>query len=156
MNSGIFTARFAAVEFSIAIAGVLLPSASMCVRYRRVYTEGDFDEKTSQRPFGEKLCHEFITGRLLRRGRSTPPPTGTIYSLLSGRINRPVLLRTKTIHLPSGETLGKSLLMPFSDAPTIRSGGPPLPSLNGMRYRSYCIWVSFGSLANAEAFCPGE
>ena len=31
-------------------------------------------------------------------------------------------IRTKTIHLPSGETLGKLLLMPFSDAPTTRSG----------------------------------
>ena len=43
--------------------------------------------------------------------------------LAVGRINRPVLFSTKTIHLPSGETLGKSLLMPFSEAPAIRSGG---------------------------------
>ena len=40
--------------------------------------------------------------------------------------------RTKTIHLPSGETLGKLLLIPFSEAPTMRSGVPPLPSLNGI------------------------
>jgi len=30
---------------------------------------------------------------------------------------------------PSGETLGKVLLMPFCEAPTMRSGVPPLPLL---------------------------
>ncbi len=91
------------------------------------------DENTSQRPLGDQLCHEFMRFRLQLSSRSFPPSNGTIYKWLSGRISRPFLLRTNTIHLPSGETLGKLLLIPFSEAPTTRSVLPPLPSLNGMR-----------------------
>src|SRR5271157_2190139 len=45
-NSGRFTARFAAVEFSIRMAGLSLPSASMWVRYIWVYGERALEEKT--------------------------------------------------------------------------------------------------------------
>jgi hypothetical protein len=48
-----------------------------------------FDEKTSQRPFGEKECQEFMSGRLARSGRAGPPSNGTMYSRLSGRISWP-------------------------------------------------------------------
>jgi hypothetical protein len=35
-----------------------------------------FDENTSQRPFDEKLCHEFIRGVLARSRLASPPPAG--------------------------------------------------------------------------------
>ena len=38
----------------------------------------DFEEKTSHRPLGEKLCHEFISGVLQRIRRAWPPSTGTM------------------------------------------------------------------------------
>ena len=39
---------------------------------------------------------------------------------------------TKTIQRPSGETLGKLLLIPLSEAPRTGSATPPLPPLNGI------------------------
>ena len=134
MNSGIFAARLAAVVSSIRIAGLSLPCSSMCVRYSCVYKERPFDENTSQRPFGEKLCHEFMI--LLVR---VQPPRhaalrGNDVQLAVGTHQAgPILFCTKTIHLPSGETFGKLLLIPFSEAPAIFSALPPLPLLNGMR-----------------------
>ena len=119
-NSGMFTARFAAVEFSMRIAGVSLPFSSMCVKNICVYGVRLFDENTIQRPFGEKLCHEFISDVLHVISRALPPIAGTIYSLLSGRINWPLCACTNTSHLPSGEILGKLLLIKFCDAPRIR------------------------------------
>src|SRR5664279_3865879 len=146
-NSGIFTARFAAVVLSTRIAGLSLPSASMCVNMSCVKGDRPFDEKASQRPFGEKVCQEFIVGVLQFISRALPPWKGTIYNLLSGLINSPLRFCTNTIHLPSGDTLGKLLLIPLADAPATGSAFPPLPSLNGILYRSYWICVSFGSFA---------
>src|ERR1019366_4109323 len=83
-NSGMFTARFAAVEFSIRIAGLSLPSASRWVKNICVYGDRLFDEKTSQRPFGEKLCQEFMRRVLQFMRRAAPPAAGTMYSWLSG------------------------------------------------------------------------
>lgn len=128
-----FTARLAAVASSIRIAGLSSPFSSMCVRYICVYTDRPLEENTSHRPFGEKLCHEFIRGVLDRNRWAVPPLKGTMYSWLSGRIRRPLRHCTKTIHLPSGETFGKLLLMPFCPAPAMSSGVPPLPELNGIR-----------------------
>src|SRR5271165_5613034 len=132
-NSGIFTARFAAVAFSIRIAGVSFPCSSICVKYICVYGDLLFDENTSQRPFGEKLCHEFISAVLQFIRRAVPPAAGTIYNWLSGRISCPFFACTNTIHFPSGENFGKLLLIPFWLAPSIRSGVPPLPPLKGIR-----------------------
>ena len=128
-----FTARFAAVEFSIRMAGLSLPSSSTCVRKSCVYGERDFDEKTSQRPFGEKLCQEFMSGVLHRMSRASPPSAGTIHSFPSGRMRRPFFAFTKTSHLPSGETFGNELLIPFCEAPRTGSAAPPRPSFQGMR-----------------------
>src|SRR5271157_1933875 len=128
-----FTARLAAVALSTRMAGLSLPSASMCVRYICVYGDRAFDENTSQRPLGEKLCHEFIRGVLQRIRRACPPSAGTIYNWLSGRISSPLRHWTNTIHRPSGDTLGKVLLMPLREAPAIGSGLPPSPSWNGVR-----------------------
>jgi hypothetical protein len=90
-------------------------------------------EKTIQRPFGEKLCHEFMSFVLHRISRASPPSTGTIQSRLSGRISWPFRHLTKTTHFPSGETFGNVLLIPLADAPSIGSGVPPLPPSNGIR-----------------------
>src|ERR1035441_884290 len=95
--------------------------------------ERPFDEKASHRPFGEKECQEFISDKLQFISRALPPEKGRMYSLLSGRISIPLWFCTKTIHRPSGDTLGKSLLMPLFDAPTTGSALPPLPSLKGDR-----------------------
>src|ERR1022692_1198509 len=130
-NSGMLTARLAAVEFSMRMAGLSLPSSSMWVRNICVYGDRLLEENTSQRPLGEKLCHEFIRDVLQSMRRATPPATGTIYNSLSGRINCPLRFLTKTIHLPSGETLGKLLLIPLFDAPSIGTAFPPSPPLNG-------------------------
>ncbi len=89
-NSGILTARFAAVAFSIRMAGLSLPSSSRCVRNICVYGDRLLEENTSQRPLGEKLCHEFISRVLQRISRATPPAAGTMKSRLSGRINWPL------------------------------------------------------------------
>jgi hypothetical protein len=97
-----------------------------------VYGERALEENTSHRPFGEKLCHEFIRSVFECKRRAAPPANGTMYNWLSGRINKPFWHSTNTIQRPSGETLGKLLLLPFSEAPTIRSATPPLPSLNGI------------------------
>ena len=86
--------------------------------------------------------------------RAVPPSNGTMYSSLSGRINNPFLFLTNTIHLPSGDTLGKLLLIPLSLAPFTGSAAPPCPSLNGILYRSYWICVSSGELAYSGAFEP--
>ena len=58
--------------------GVLLPSASMWVRNICVYGDRLFEENTSHRPFGEKLCHEFMSGVLQRIGCAVPPARGTM------------------------------------------------------------------------------
>ena len=50
----------------------------MCVRYICVYGERLLDEKTSQRPLGEKLCQEFISGVLHFISRASPPCNGTM------------------------------------------------------------------------------
>ena len=98
-----------------------------------MYGDRLLDEKTIQRPFGEKLCHEFISGVLQFISRASPPPAGTMYNLLSGRISWPLRAFTNTIHRPSGEIFGKLLLMPFREAPATGSATPPLPPLKGMR-----------------------
>ena len=77
------------------------------------------DEKTIQRPLGEKLCHEFMSGVFDCIRRALPPLAGTMKSWLSGRINNPLRLWTKTIQRPSGDTFGKELLMPLRDAPVL-------------------------------------
>src|SRR5512141_1983672 len=138
-NSGILTARFAAVAFSIRTGGLSSPDSSMCVRNIWVYGDRLFDEKTSQRPFGEKLCQEFMSGVLQFMRRAVPPVAGTMKSFPSGRMSSPLRACTKTIQRPSGEIFGKELLIPFCEAPAIGSGVPPFPPLNGMRYRSYLI-----------------
>src|ERR1017187_4653723 len=132
-NSGMLTARLAAVAFSIRTGGLSLPSLSMCVRYIWVYGERALEENTIQRPLGEKLCQEFISRVLHFIKRAWPPLNGTIKSRLSGRISRPLRHWTKTIQRPSGETLGKLLLKPFREAPATGSAIPPRPSLKGMR-----------------------
>jgi hypothetical protein len=48
-----------------------------------VYGERLFEENTSHRPFGEKLCHEFMSGVFDRMRRASPPRAGTIYNWLS-------------------------------------------------------------------------
>src|ERR1019366_2656597 len=153
-NSGMFTARFDAVIFSTRIAGLSLPFSSMWARNNWVNSERPFEENASQRPFGEKVCQEFIRDWLQFIRRAVPPSNGTMYSSLAGRMSRPFLFLTNTIHLPSGETLGKLLLIPSSLAPRTGSGLPPLPSLNGIRYRSYWICVSSGELAYNASFAP--
>ena len=77
-NSGRFTARLAAVLPSIRIAGLSFPASSMCVRYICVYGDRPFEENTSHRPLGEKLCHEFMRGVFARIRRATPPAAGTM------------------------------------------------------------------------------
>ena len=120
-------------DSSTRIAGLSSPFSSMWVRYIWVYGERALEEKTSHRPLGEKLCQEFISFVLECKSRAVPPANGTIYNWLSGRISKPFWHWTNTIQRPSGETLGKLLLLPFSEAPAIRSATPPLPSLNGIR-----------------------
>src|SRR5208337_4407970 len=88
-------------------------------------------------------------------GRASPPSKGTMYRRLSGRINWPLWHFTKTIQRRSGVIFGKLLLMPLLEAPRIGSGRPPRPSLKGIRYRLYWIWVSCGSLANSAGGAPG-
>jgi hypothetical protein len=56
-----------------------------------------------------------------------------MYNWLSGRINWPFLHFTKTIQRPSGDTLGKVLLIALADAPAMGSGTPPFPPLKGTR-----------------------
>jgi hypothetical protein len=77
-NSGKFTARLAAVVLSTRIGGVSFPSASTCVRYNWVYGDRLFDEKASQRPLGENVCHEFISGVLHFISRASPPAEDTM------------------------------------------------------------------------------
>src|SRR5450756_1557211 len=77
-NSGMFTARLAAVAFSTRIAGLSLPASSRWVRNICVYGDRLLEENTSHRPLGEKLCQEFISGVLQRIGRAAPPPAGTM------------------------------------------------------------------------------
>ena len=60
------------------IAGESSPFSSMCVKNICVYGDRLFDEKTSQRPLGEKLCHEFISAVLQFISRALPPAAGTI------------------------------------------------------------------------------
>ena len=110
-----------------------LPFSSMCVRNICVYGERLFDENTSQRPFGEKLCHEFISGVLQRISRASPPSAGHDVELAVGPHQLAVLRLHEHDPRPSGEIFGKLLLMPFAEAPAIGSAVPPRPSLNGMR-----------------------
>src|ERR1035438_2312647 len=120
-NSGRFTARFAAVALSTRMGGVSFPLGSTCVRYNCVYGDRLFDEKAIQRPFGEKVCHEFISGVLHFISRASPPSEGTIWSFPSGRITIPFRASTNTIQRPSEDTFGKLLLIPFPEAPRTRS-----------------------------------
>src|SRR3989338_11305614 len=131
----------------MSTAGVSRPSSSMCVRNICVYGRFPLEEKTIHRPFGEKLCQEFISDRLQRMSRASPPASGTIQRRPSGRRSWPFRHFTNTTQRPSGDTFGKVLLMPFPDAPAIGSDRPPRPSLNGILNRSYWIGVSFGSPA---------
>jgi hypothetical protein len=66
-----------------------------------------FEENTSQRPFEEKLCQEFIRGVFARSRRASPPSAGMMKSSLSGISSMKSLALQKTIHLPSGENLAK-------------------------------------------------
>ena len=91
------------------------------------------EEKTIQRPLGLKLCQEFISAVLQRMRRAAPPSAGTIHSSPSGRMSCPLADLTNTMKRPSGDTLGKELLLPLPEAPSTGTGTPPLPSLNGMR-----------------------
>ena len=50
----------------------------MCVKYIWVNRERPFDEKTIQRPFGEKLCQEFMREVLQLSRRAVPPSKGTM------------------------------------------------------------------------------
>src|SRR5512135_2332889 len=118
-NSGRLTARLAAVAFSIRIAGLSLPPSSIWVRYICVYGDLLLEANTNQRPFGEKLCQEFMSAVLHFIRRACPPPVGTIYNWLSGRINWPLRHWTNTIQRPSGEMRGNVLLIPLAEAPEI-------------------------------------
>src|SRR5260370_14400822 len=131
-SSGMLTARLAAVVLSMRIGGLSRPSLSMWVRNIRVYGDQLFEEKTSHRPLGEKLCQEFISDVLQRISRALPPCAGTMKSRLSGRISRPLRAWTKTTQRSSGDTFGDVLLMPLPDAPAIGSATPPLSALKGM------------------------
>src|ERR1039458_4555367 len=75
-------------------------------------------------PFARRIdllsCTSFLSCFLFLMIRR--PPRSTLF---------PYTTLFRSIHFPSGETFGKSLLMPFSEAPTMRSGRPPSPSLNG-------------------------
>ena len=50
-----------------------------------------FDENTIHRPFGEKLCHEFISGVLQFISRAFPPAAGTMYNTASKQNNIVIL-----------------------------------------------------------------
>src|ERR1035441_2895438 len=76
-NSGMFTARLAAGEFSMRIAGAWVTLPSRWVKNIWVYGGRLFDQKTSQRPFGEKLCQEFMRRVLQFMRRASPPAAGT-------------------------------------------------------------------------------
>src|ERR1035438_2059832 len=82
-NSGMFTARFAAVMFSTRIAGLSLPFSSMWVRNNCVNSERPLDENASQRPLGENVCQEFIRDRLQFIRRGVAPSNLALYSSLS-------------------------------------------------------------------------
>src|ERR1019366_4378566 len=117
--------------------GGVVAAASMWVSINCVKGDRDFDENASHRPFGENVCHEFISDVLHFIRRALPPSNGTMYSLLSGRISNPFLFCTNTIQRPSGDTLGKLLLIPLADPPETGIALPPRPSLKGILYRSY-------------------
>ena len=136
-----FTARLAAVEFGIRIAGCR-------GRSRRCASETSgckacWPWKRRRPPaVGREAVPGVHSPGVAPHRRAAPPAAGTIHSLLSGRISWPLRHWTNTIHLPSGETLGKVLLMPLFDAPAIGCGRPPRPPSNGIRQRSYWIGVS--------------
>ena len=65
----------AAVEFSIRIGGESFPSSSIWVRNTCAYDQL-FEENASQRPLGEKLCHEFI--RLVLHFNRRACPHGSV------------------------------------------------------------------------------
>src|SRR3989338_6097902 len=146
-NSGMLAERLSAVELGSRTGGLSSPFSSICVRKSWVYTVFCLEENTIQRPLGEKLCQEFMRAVLQRIRRGGPPSAGAIHSLLSGRISRPLRACTHTMNLPSGVTLAKLLLMPLAEAPAMGTAFPPFPPLKGMRYRSYWMGVSSGSLA---------
>src|SRR5215469_16235328 len=79
------TPRLAAVVLSTMIAGESFPLASMCVSMSWVYADLAFEENAIHLPFGENVCHEFISDRLQFIRRAFPPSKGMMYSLLSGR-----------------------------------------------------------------------
>src|SRR5215469_17387118 len=98
-----FTPRLAAVVLSTMIAGESFPLASMWVSMSCVYADLAFEENAIHLPFGENVCQEFINDVLQFIKRALPPPNGTMYNLLSGRIGNPLPFCTKTIHFLSGD-----------------------------------------------------
>ena len=94
---------------------------------------GLFEENTSQRPLGEKLCQEFIRDMLASHPPRLAARRRHDVKLAVGPHQLAVAASTNTIQRPSGETLGKVLLMPLPEAPAIGSALPPLPSLKGTR-----------------------
>jgi len=136
-NSGMFTPRFAAVAFSTRIAGLSLPFSSMWVRNNCVNSERPFDENASHARSAKRV-QEFIGERLQFIRRAVPPSNGTMYSSLSGRMSRPFLFLDEHDPLCRRAKLwGNCCSSRYRAAPSTGSGLPPLPSLNGIRYRSY-------------------
>ena len=132
-NSGMLTARLAAVVFSIRIAGLSLPSSSMCVRYICVYGERALEENTSQRPLGEKLCQEFM-----QRGVAAHPPGCAArrrhdVQLAVGAHQQAVAALDEDDPAAVGRDLREGVAHAVSRAPAIGSGVPPRPPLNGIR-----------------------
>ena len=114
-----------------------------------------FEENAIHRPLGLKLCQEFMSDVLQRMRRASPPSTGTIHSSESGLKSCPLADFTKTMKRPSGLTFGNALLFPLSEAPAMGTGSPPRPSSKGIRYRSYRMGVSLGSLGKVASGTPG-
>ena len=96
-----------------------------------MYAELALDAKPSHRPLGDQLCQEFMALLLQFILRAAPPFAGMMYSALSGCSSMKFLALQNTSHFPSGEYLGKKLLMPLPDAPGSGSALPPRPPLKG-------------------------
>ena len=131
---GIFTARLAAVELSIRMAGLSLPSL---VEVRQVHLRvGRTALRGEHQPtaVGREAVPGVHQGRIASHTPRHAAFRGHNVELAVGAHQLPVAcISRKTIQRPSGETLGKVLLMPLWEAPSIGTGWPPLPSLKGMR-----------------------